>query len=164
MKTILTISSILNWVNLLAGSVLLLSAILTMMTGSPALLLPIILIGCIVLHSYAAMQLRKSIRYPSIPLSKQTPVGIRLMGFMTMFLGIMMLSNAYYILQNPKDFISQIPPMPPQFKGVDIAKILNATAILMLVLGASLIANVILNFRLLRWYMLQNSKPDADQP
>lgn len=88
MKKILTFTAILSWINLLVCALLVLFALIGLFASGAALaaLFIIVLTGAVILHSYASLQLRRSILYPSIPLSKQTPSGIRIMGFIAYFL------------------------------------------------------------------------------
>src|ERR1022692_982517 len=109
MKKILALSNILSWVNLIIGSLLVLCALLAIMAFPPfAVMISVVLVGCIVLHSYAALQLRKSVLNAAIPLNRQTPVGIRMMGYMALFFTIMLFSNAVYILQNTQELLKQV--------------------------------------------------------
>ena len=84
------------------------------------------------------------------------------MGFLSMFFAILLLSNAIFILENPKEFIGQV-QLPVQLKDVDITKTIRGTAIFMMLLGGSIIINILLNFRLLRWYILYTTKKDSDK-
>ena len=70
MKTALKISNVLSWINLIIGGILVLGGLLSMLMTPNAsiLLVSIVLTGSIVLHSYAALQLRKSIIHPEVPL------------------------------------------------------------------------------------------------
>jgi len=88
MKNIIKITLILSWFNLVIGSILILSAIFMGLASGNILniLTLVILPSAFVLHSYAALQLRKSILHPEIPLGKQTPVGIRFIGYAALFL------------------------------------------------------------------------------
>ena len=96
MKKILILTAVLSWFVLISGSILVLTGLL-MATASPGLLgllTGVFLTSSIVLHSYAAIQLRKSILHPTIPLGRQTPVGIRFMGFASLFFALFNFSNA----------------------------------------------------------------------
>ncbi len=158
MKRTLAVSNILSWFNIIVGSAIGLCALFMIVAFPPiAVLISVVLIGCIVLHSYAAMQLRKSILNPVIQLSKQTPVGIRLMGYMALFFGIMLFSNAIYMMQNTTELISQA-QFPKEMKNVDIKKVIQGTGVFMLLFSISIIANVVLNLRFLKWYMVSLSE------
>jgi hypothetical protein len=111
----------------------------------------------VVLHSYAALQLRKSILNTSIPLNRQTPVGIRMMGYMALFFTIMLFSNAVYMLQNTKELLKQV-QFPKEMKNVDITGVIHGTSIFMLLFSISVIVNVDLNLRLLSWHIITSRK------
>ena len=157
MKKILAITQILSWSNLVIGAILALFALLTLLSlPALAVLLSVVLIGCIVLHSYAALQLRKSILNEAIPLNKQTPVGIRMMGYMSLFFAIMLFANAIFLLQNTRELVKQV-KIPPQVKPSDFINIVHGTAIFILVFSLSVIINVSLNLRLLKWYTVSRA-------
>jgi hypothetical protein len=157
MKKILALSNILSWVNLIIGSLLVLCALLAIMAFPPfAVMISVVLVGCIVLHSYAALQLRKSVLNAAIPLNRQTPVGIRMMGYMALFFTIMLFSNAVYILQNTQELLKQV-QFPKEMKKADLTGVIHGTSIFMLLFSISVILNVVLNLRLLRWYMLAHN-------
>jgi hypothetical protein len=84
MKTALKTATILSWINLIIGGILVLGGLFSMLMAPNVMLMliSVVLTGSIVLHSYATLQLRKSIINPDIPLSSQTSSGIRLVGFM----------------------------------------------------------------------------------
>jgi hypothetical protein len=154
MKKALAVSNILSWVNLIISGVIVLCALLTFLVH-PALpvLFVVILMGSVGLHSYAALQLRKSILNPSLPLSRQTPTGIRLMGYMSLFFAIMSFSNGIYMFQETKKLVDQI-QVPEQMKNFNMIAFVHGIAAFMLVFSLSIIMNVILNIRLLKWYMM----------
>jgi hypothetical protein len=157
MKRALAISNILSWINLVIGCILMCFALL-MLISMPMLpvLISGVLIGCIVLHSYAALQLRKSISNPSIPLNKQTPVGIRMMGFMSLFFATMALMSAVFTLQNIDDLLKQA-QVPKEMNKSLMHKALLISSVFSLIFSLCVIVNVGLNFRLLSWYKLLQS-------
>jgi hypothetical protein len=164
MKKLLKTSQILSWVNLLSGSLLILGGIMAFLL-TPAIftiILAILLPGAVILHSYATIQLRKSIMYPGLPLNRQTAAGIRLMGFMALFFAIMSISNAILILQHTKE-TAELIKLPVQAKNMDIVPILRASGIFTLVVGLSIVANIMLSFRLLKWYLLQVQRKDGSE-
>ena len=59
-----------------------------MSAGALPMLLSVVLTGSIVLHSYATLQLRKSMLNPEMPLSSQTSGGLRIVGFVALFFAI----------------------------------------------------------------------------
>ena len=157
MKKALAISNILSWVNLIVGSILVLIALLTLVAlPMAAVLLSVVLIGCIVLHSYAAMQLHKSILNPAIPLNKQTPVGIRMMGYMALFFAVLLFSNAFLMLNDTEELLKQV-QLPPKMKMSDFTSIIRGTGIFILLFSLSVFINVIFNFRLMKIYMSANN-------
>ncbi|HVM90021.1 MAG TPA: hypothetical protein VMT76_17670 [Puia sp.] len=164
MKRAIVISNVLSWINLVIGSVFALLAFLTVGAFPPiAVLLSVVLIGCIVLHSYAAIQLRKSIIRPEMPLNRQTPVGIRMMGYMALFFAIMMFSNAIFMLQNTKDLLKGV-ALPAQLNENDFITIIHITGSIILLFALSVIINVVLNFRLLRWwYIMSENNNDTNK-
>src|SRR5580698_10367156 len=101
MKKEIAVSNILSWANLIISGVLVLFALLSMLVyPGIQFLVSAVLIGCITLHSYAALQLRKSLLNPNIQLNKQTPVGIRMMGYMALFFAIILSSESVYMMQH----------------------------------------------------------------
>jgi hypothetical protein len=163
MKRALAISNVLSWVNLIAGGILVFLALLLLLTMPIfPVLLSTVLIGCIVLHSYAALQLRKSILNPSLPLNKQTPVGIRIMGFMSLFFATMALMSSVLTLQNMDQILKQIQTQGSKEMSRDIMhRALLISSVFSLLFSLSVIMNVGLNFRLLRWYNLSQANKDA---
>jgi len=157
MKKSIAVSNILSWVNLIIAGALALFALLSMLIyPGIQFLISAVLIGCIVLHSYAALQLRKSILNTAIPLNKQTPVGIRIMGYMALFFSIILFSQSVFMLQNTPELLKQA-QFPPQMKNVDVKSFVSGTGIFMLIFSLSVILNVILNLRLLKWYTLAHN-------
>jgi hypothetical protein len=159
MKKILKFSNVLSWINLVAGSLLVLGG-LFLLRYSPdgfTILVSVVLPGAVILHSYVAFQLRKSILNSAIPLTKQAPVGVRLMGFMALFFAIISISNAFIILQHAPEVSKQI-KLPVQSKDLDVVSILRGSGIFTLVISISIVTNVVLNFRLLKWYLFYKEK------
>lgn len=154
MKKVVVLSNILSWFNLIVSGALTLFALLSMLIyPGIQFLISAVLIGCIVLHSYASLQLRKSILNESISLGRQTPVGIRIMGYMSLFFSIILFSQSVFMLQNAKELLKQA-QFPPQMKNVDVKSFVRGTGIFMLFFSVSVIVNVGLNLRLLRGYMI----------
>ena len=85
------------------------------------------------------------------------------MGFIPVFVGVYlswsgfaMIGSAGEILHFIKDFDTKEFPeiaQKPEFKSVGVAEV-RAAGVICLILGLSLAVNVILNLRLLRWYLL----------
>lgn len=159
MKTTLKISNILSWINLVIGGILVVGGLLSMLSTPNAsiLLVSVVLTGSIVLHSYAALQLRKSIVYPDVPLNKQTPTGIRFIGFMALFFAMLNIGNAVVIIQNAAEVIKQI-ELPFKPEGIDLVSALRGVGIFSLLFSIGIAVNVLLNIRLLRWYMAKEQE------
>jgi len=157
MKKIIPVSNILSWFNLIVSGALTLFALLSMLIyPGIQFLISAVLIGCIVLHSYAALQLRKSVLNESIPLSRQTPVGIRIMGYMSLFFSTILFSQSVFMLQNVQEIIKQA-QFPPQMKKIDIKSLVTAIGIFMVIFSMSVIVNVGLNLRLLKGYLINKN-------
>jgi hypothetical protein len=152
MRTILKISTVLSWFNLIIWggftSIFILGGLLT---KTFPLLIAGFLLSSIILHSYAALQLHASIRQPAKPLSVHTPAGIRFIGAIALFLGVLSSVNAGAILQNPGNFLKLMQPQMPQGK-ILLSSDVRLMACFGLICGISVAMNVIFNFRLLRWY------------
>lgn len=159
MKTTLNITHVLSWINLIIGGLLVAGGLLSMLATPNAsiLLVSVVLTGSIVLHSYAALQLRKSIIHPNIPLNKQTPTGIRFIGFMALFFAILNIGNAVVIIQNAAEVIKQI-QLPFKPEGVDLVSMIRGVGIFSLLFSIGIAVNVLLNIRLLKWYMAKEQE------
>jgi hypothetical protein len=154
MRKFLRISSILSWINLVFWGLISLIGLLSgFSSGSFVLILWFFLQSSIVLHSYAAIRLHTSIRRPAIPLSGQTPSGIRFVGFVAMFFGVAYFAYGVALLRSAKEILQTIQSSMPQFKDIKEGD-LHAGGVIALLLGLSITVNVILNLRLLRWYYL----------
>jgi hypothetical protein len=158
MKKILSITGILSWVNIVIGSFLVIAGLFTTVMSPNIImaLLSLMLVAAIVLHSYATLQLRKSISNPTIELSSNTPTGIRFMGFVALFFGIMNITNAVALIGNPALIVDQLQAqMPPQLANFNFTTAIKAVGVFVLLFGICIAVNVILSFNLLRWH--QNS-------
>jgi len=118
-----------------------------------ALMVFAFLLSVILLHSYAAFQLHKSIRNPTIPLSGQTSMGLRFVGFVALFFGVSYIAYGVSILQNPGEVLKLMQPQLGQVKGFGIGYV-RVMGCIALFLSICISVNVFLNFRLLRWYVL----------
>jgi len=164
MNNILKIAAILTWINMVIWGLLCAFFLLGALTsGTPAYLVVLILPSAVVLHSYAAIQLQKSIRNPSVPLSSQTPTGIRFIGFVVLFIGIMNLFSSFTLIQNSREVLQQLQSqMPPEMKGFHFKEVhIRIIGIIAMLIGLCIVVNANLNFRLLRWYIL--SKDDQEK-
>ncbi|HEY4064754.1 MAG TPA: hypothetical protein VGM30_22780 [Puia sp.] len=156
MKNSLRISSVLTWFNLIVWGFFCAMGLLGgLASGNMYLLVMTFLTGVTVLHSYACLKLHRSIRHSNIPLSDQTPVGIRFIGFIALFFGVMYIVVASGILQDTPEMVKLMTPqLPPQYKDVNLTAWVRGAGIFYLIAGLCISVNVFLNFRLLRWYYL----------
>ena len=162
MKTMLKIASVLTWFNLVFWGALLAFALLVCLVSMQLpLLASAVLMSAIPLNCFAALKLHTSIRHANIPLSHQTPVGIRFVGLMALFFGVTFIYSGVSLLVDPqpgveifKQMLTQM-PTPPQPGVAAMAKtFILVGAVAWLVLGLLVGVNVVLNLRLLRWYYL----------
>jgi hypothetical protein len=153
MKTVLKISTILSWFNLIVWGFIVLMLLLMGLGFQQLFFFIFAFLFCVnILHNYAALQLHKSIKDPTIPLSNQTPVGIRFIGMITAFVGIIYFTQGAAILQSPHEVLQMMESQVPQAKGKIPLSAIHLIGAFSLILGISLTLNVLLNFRLLRWY------------
>jgi hypothetical protein len=112
MKMTLKVATILTWFNLIfwgfITGLLLLGALSAMFL--PGLLIAV-LMSAIPLNCYAALKLHKSIRNPLIPLSQQTPMGIRFVGFIALFFGVNSIGDGFALIKNAR----RVPGFPEGF-------------------------------------------------
>ena len=163
MKKALKIASVLTWFNLVFWGLLVISSFLgALLTGQSSTVAVLVLLSAIPLNAFAALRLHASIRYSGIPLSHQTPVGIRFVGLVALFFGIMIVSVGSTIVGNPglvanawKDTLTKVPEnirsVYPPTVPIGLVRLVGGA---MLALGLLVVINVILNLRLLRWYYL----------
>lgn len=161
MESITKLTAVLSWFNLVIASFLVLAGLVSgLAMGSMLYALTIlVLAGAIILHSYAALQLKKSIVHPDIPLSHQTPVGIRFIGYAALFFAFIVMVNSITALQHIDQLVKQL-SLPPDVPKVNLTGMLRGVSIFLIVYSLSIILNVFLNLRLLRWYQLQTSGTD----
>ena len=156
MKKTLLIARILTWFNLIFwGGIIALGLLGLLFRQQGTALLSVVLFCAIPLHAYAALQLQKVIRHPNLKLNRQTPTGIRFVGFVALFLGIVLFANGYVMISEPKtalEVIRQSMPDPNQLTDARALGWMHPVGIFLLVIGAIVILNVVLNNRLLRWY------------
>ena len=152
MRSALKISAVLSWINLIFWGLACLQCLLLGVTGNPLFLLSGFIVSAVVLHSYAALRLHKSIRNPSVPLSSQTPSGIRFIGFVSLFISTLFIVFGIALIKNAHDVMPML-QANPQFKEFS-EKQLRLSGVQALVLGLSVAVNVLINLRLLRWYYL----------
>jgi hypothetical protein len=164
MKTVLKIAAVLTWFNIIFwGLVVGLLLLGSLQQSNFAILAGVALLSAVPLNCYAALRLHSSIRNPRVPLSHQTPAGIRFVGFMALFFGISMLFTGAAIIHDPStaatawnEQMEQFPEallQHPEFRHLPeyFYTILGGS---FAVLGLFIGVNVVLNLRLLRWYYL----------
>jgi len=163
MKTVLTTATILSWFNIIFWGLI---DGLALLGGLFTLNLPVlagaVLLSAVPLNCYAALKLHASIRLPTLPLSHQTPAGIRFVGFIALFFGITwivkgvsVIKDSKEALESMKEMLAQMPQLRdlPQSSGI-LEKSVRLGGVAVLILGLCVVVNVVLNLRLLRWYYL----------
>jgi hypothetical protein len=158
MRSALKISAVLSWINLIFWGLACLQCLLVGVTGNPLFLLSGFFISAVVLHSYAALRLHKSIRNPAVPLSSQTPSGIRFIGFVSLFISTLFIVFGIALIKSAHEVIAML-QANAQFKDLN-EKQLRLSGIQALILGLSVTVNVLINLRLLRWYLLSRNNTD----
>lgn len=156
MNTLVKTAGILSWINLIIGSLLVLGGLLGMMASPNGMmvLVSVVLTGSIVLHSYASLQLRKSILDEQQPLSSQTITGIRLVGFMALFFAILNIANAVVITQNAEEVSRQAAAnLSIDLKGFNLTALIKGLGIFFLLFSVGIAVNVFISVRLLRSYL-----------
>jgi hypothetical protein len=159
MKTAQIIGRILAWINLIFWGIPIVSFLFGALTSfNMTLVVPVVLLAAIPLHSYAALQLQKSLRHPEIKLSQQTPVGIRFVGLIALFIGILIVFLGTAVLGVAKEILPKLKEQMAELKQGDMSSMtvgdLRQFAVLYVFLGLAIVANVLLHMRLLRWYYL----------
>jgi hypothetical protein len=158
MNTTLKVATILSWINIVTGSFLVLIYLLGMLAMPNVMILIFAVItGSIILHAYATLQLRKSIINPAVPLSSQTPTGIRFIGFIALFFAMLSLGNAVVMIQKAEEVIkmANLPYVP---KGINMVSLLQAFGVIFLLFSIGIAVNVFLSTRLLRWYLMNKEE------
>ncbi len=160
MKTEIKISAILSWINLIIGGMWVFAGLMAvLMMGNMMMLLPVLLIASIVLHSYASLQLIRSMKDPSVPLSSQTPMGIRMVGFLALFFAVSNIISAVTVWQNAGEFAEKTKEsLPEQLKDFDVMPYLKGMVVFLLAFNLGLAINVLISMRLLRRYQRQQAE------
>jgi hypothetical protein len=161
MKKVLTFTLVLSWINGIVASFFVLFGLIMVVftSGGAALLTSVVLISAVILHSYAAIQLNKTMVNPAIPLNKQTPTAIRFIGLIALLFALLNGSYSIVVLQHAPDFLHQI-KMPPGSEKLPLLAIFRFISFLSLLFSATVALNVFLNLRLLgRWYRRLSQKP-----
>ena len=152
MKKFTTITGILSWINLIVGGLITLFGLIqALMGGGIVAILQLLLIGSVVLHSYAALQLRKSIINPEFHLDSKTPTGIRFIGFLALMLGVGCVFQGVQVIGNTKELIDQV-ELPEMPKEINVEQMFRGVGYFVLVFGLSVAINVLLNISMLKWY------------
>ena len=159
MKNSLKIARILTWFNLIFwGALIVILLLFAFAMQTFPVIVILILLSAVPLNCYASLQLQKSIRYPAIKLSSQTPVGIRFVGFVALFFAISFICNGVVLINNAKEVIKPFREQIGQVKGADLSFITETyfrrVGAFVIFVGLCIGVNVVLNFRLLRWYYL----------
>lgn len=156
MDKIVKTSGILSWINLVIGGILVAGGLLGMLAAADAMimLMSVVLTTSIVLHSYATIQLRKSIKDERVPLSSQTITGIRLVGFMALFFAILNIGNAVVIIQNAPEVSKQaMENFLLKTQNIDLTAAIRGAGIFSLIFSTGIAVNVFLSIRMLRAYL-----------
>jgi hypothetical protein len=162
MKTSLTVATVLSWINIIVfGGIVAFCLLGTLIMGQMALLASVVLLSSIPLSCYAGLMLHRSIRRPEVPLSHQTPAGIRFVGLIALFFGIFYMVMGVSIIVQPRQLLDSMKEAADKMGGLapaEIASVGKAVILfggfVIIVLGLIVAINVILNIRLLRWYYL----------
>ena len=160
-KKLSRLSAVLSWFNLIVAGIFVFCCLVfgLRLVGLANALIPAVLLGSIILHSYAALQLRKSMVDPDVPLSSQTPAGIRFVGYIVLFLAILYGGSGLAMFQHTQEIMKQMQlQMPPEYKNVDLTGSLRGASVFLMLFSLSILINVLLNFRLLRWYYFSQSE------
>lgn len=154
MKKILTITGILSWVNMVFGGLMTLFSIVGFMMMGVQAIPSLLMAGAIVLHSYAAIQLRRSCMDPEFPLDSKTPTGIRLVGFFALFFSFLIISSAVLLISNTAQVMVEASSSMPDeaLKQVNMEGIIKGISWFFLLFDISIAVNVLLNFSLLKAY------------
>ncbi len=160
MKTEIQISTVLSWINIVIGGMWVFAGLLAvLMMGNMVMLLPVLLIASIVLHSYASLQLIRSLKDPSVPLSTQTPMGIRMVGFLALFFSVSNIISAVTVWQNAGEFVEKTrETLPEQLKDFDIKPYLRGMVIFLFIFNLGISINVLISMRLLRRYQRRQAE------
>ena len=163
MRGALRVASVLSRFNLFYWGLSVAIGVFGALTKLNALnLLVTVIFASFPLHAYAALQLHRSIRQPEIQLSHQTPAGIRFVGFIALCLGVLLLLLAAGMLAYTQELVQLFRDRKTEFDGLGTwtVPMMRQLAGVVLLFGLITVVNVILNFRLLRWYYLVH-KSDA---
>jgi len=121
-----------------------------------------VIIASFPLHAYAALQLHRSIRHPELPLSHNSPTGIRFVGSIVLCLGALFLLVGAGFIGYTRELVDFAKERKMEVEGLGpwTERLAREIGGILIVFGLIAVVNVILNFRLLRWYYLVH-KSDA---
>jgi uncharacterized membrane protein len=156
LKKVLQLSGVLTWINLIISAILVFFALASglLMVGLAATITPIVMWGSVIVHSYAVLQLRKSLIHGA-PLQQQTAIGIRFIGWVAIFIAVIWAATGMMAIQNAKEVAQQLTQqvqLPPEYKNIDMSNFARGIGAFFLFLSFCVITNVIINIRLLRLY------------
>jgi hypothetical protein len=164
MKISLKVARVLTWFNLIWWGLNLITSLPRALEAGLPMLVFVVVLASIPLNCYASLQLHKSIRHPSVKLGSQVPTGIRFVGLAAQFCGIGLILVGFFFFLYTAQLLAIV--KDPAVSTEGIKEFLNPRGIkflggFLLFLGLCIVTNVILNFRLLRWYYLVKQS-DAD--
>ena len=167
MKTVLKIATILTWFNLVMWLFIIL--FITWATWKlqflPFLFIPFLLIA-IILNCYAALRLQRSLRYPAIPLSSQTPTGIGFIGIMACSFALVFLSYGYTIITSAPAEVRLSQTKANSIKELRIVITkgnFQCLGTILIFICICTCVNVILNYRLLQYYFARIISSNAEK-
>jgi len=157
MKRALKVANVLSWFSVIfIGINVVCGLLLALAGGNPSMILSSVIVASIPLHSYAALQLHRSIRRPETKLSHQTPAGIRFVGLVAFLLGALLVIGGAGLLGYAPELYASMAKEKVKMPvlGDLTIPVLREVGGIYLTLGLVVTVNVILNLRLLRWYYL----------
>lgn len=164
MKRLLTIARILSGVNIVFWGFVSVGGVLSALhpLNTKMLGLAFIMTG-IPLHSFATLKLGKSIKKPLLPLGSQTPIGVRLMGALTLFIGFMMITQGITFLQHFNETVAFATELKAEtsneaIKNLSSLQIARSLVIISIFPGLFCTANAVISFQLLRSFLLAKDR------
>lgn len=163
MNNLVKIANILSRVNMVMAGILILISLLNLNNSNGTMVMAgSFLIGSIILHSYATLQLRKSVLNTTLPLSNQTITGIRLVGFVALFIAIINISQGIIVFSKTADVTTQLLTQKPELAKYDalLPYAIRITGLLFTFFSLSVAINVFISIRLLRTYLASQDVQD----
>ncbi len=155
MKSALRLTGVLSWINLAIACFFVFFGFMgSMIMGNIGMgLIAVVFFGAIGLHSYAALQLRKSILY-GYELDRKTPGGIQIMGFISMFIAFVSITNGFTLLRHTDEVIKELEKnfSSQLYQNIDLSVLYMGVGYFVIVFGLLVLINVLINLSLLRWY------------